>query len=261
MQNRFGEELKEWRNQRRISQLELGLSANVSARHISFLETGRAKPSQSMVRQLCETLEIPRSARNTILTAAGFAPTYLSRDLDEANMAHVRDAVNWTLERHDPYPAFALDKHWLIVKANKAAGFLLEGAGLVEGDSLLDIIIDKTRLAAILENWQEVMHHMYIRLRTESAHFGGDPVLDAAIAKLTKALDNKLPEASDIHPAVIPAKYKAGDLILTFFSTIAQFGSAEDIALSELKIEMMFPANDLTRNTLITMVEAGDTLT
>ena len=171
-------------------------------------------------------------------------------------MAHVRAAVDWTLERHDPYPAFALDRHWTIVRANRTAGILVSGIGLSEGDSLLEAMTDTDRMAAVLENWREVAQHMIARLRTESGHLGGDPVLDAAANTLASELGPHVPEVNGALPAVIPARYRAGDMVLSFFSTLAQFGSAEDIALSELRIEMMFPADDATREALHAM-QAG----
>lgn len=257
MDSSFGAVLKEWRGQRRMSQLDLGLSSNVSARHISFLETGRAQPSRSMVLQLCETLEIPRTARNVLLNAAGYAPAYRRRDLAGTDMEHVRAAVDWTLERHTPYPAMALDRHWTIVKANGAGQLLLSGAGLSEGDSLLVALTDGERLAQAIENWTEVAQHMVVRLRTESAHLGGDPVLDEAANALSGVLSNipHTPSAQPL-PAIIPARYRANCQILSFFSTLAQFGTAEDIALAELKIEMMFPADEQTRQALVQMVDA-----
>ena len=254
MQNAFGDTLKEWRGRRRMSQLDLGLAANVSARHISFLETGRSRPSRSMVRLLSESLELPHGARNAFLGAAGFAPAYRKRDLDDADMAHVRAAVDWTLERHDPFPAMALDRHWTIVKANRSGGLLLAGAGVAEGDSLLEALTDAERMQAVLENWREVAEHMIVRLRTESAHLGGDDVLDATVEKLETALGPRTGGDDGPLPAIIPARYRAGDRVLSFFSTIAQFGSAEDIALSELRIELLFPSDDETRDVLFTMV-------
>ncbi len=252
MDTSFGTALKEWRGQRRMSQLDLGLSSNVSARHISFLETGRANPSRSMVLQLCETLEVPRAARNVLLNAAGYAPAYQNRDLDAEDMSHVRAAVDWTLERHNPYPAMALDRHWTIVKANSAGALLLSGAGLSEGDSLLAAVTDGVRFAQVIENWTEIAQHMVVRLHTESAHLGGDPVLDEAANALTDVL-KRTPHTAPPQPlpAIIPARYKANGGVLSFFSTLAQFGTAEDIALAELKIELMFPADEHTRQTLL----------
>ncbi len=253
MDTTFGSNLKEWRNRRRLSQMDLGLSANVSARHISFLETGRSRPSQPMVRQLCETLAMPRAARNGMLNAAGFAKVYGSRTLDEADMAPVRAAVDWTLQRHDPYPAMALDRHWNIVKANKTGQMLLEAAGLEEGHGLLDVMTDRQRVIDLFENWQEVLVHMIARLGTESTHLGGDAKLDQTISHLRSILGDELPYSNGILPPVIPARYRANGMVFSFFSTIAQFGSAEDIALADLKIELMFPADEKTKSVLMAM--------
>ena len=257
METAFGPVLKDWRTRRRLSQLDLGLAANVSARHISFLETGRAAPSRPMVTQLCETLEVPRSARNAVLNAAGFAPLYRSRDLDEAEMAPVRAAVDWILERHNPFPAMALDRHWTLVKANAASAMLLGAVGLSEGDSLLEALVDTQRMKPVLENWPEVAQHMIARLRIESAHLGGDPVLDDAAQALVDDLGPELPNVGGVLPAVIPARYRAGERVLSLFSTLAQFGTAEDVALAELKIEMLFPADDATRDVLLAMAAGG----
>ena len=253
METSFGSALKDWRSRRRMSQLDLGLTANVSARHISFLETGRAQPSKSMVIQLCDTLDVPRADRNLLLNTAGFAPSYERRELNDDEMVHVRAAVDWTLQRHDPFPAMAVDRHWRLVRCNKTAIRLMSPMGACEGDSLLDLMTDTERMAPFIENWPEVARHMIQRFRTESAHLGGDAVLDAAADKLAKEFE--LHEDNGILPAVIPTRYTAGEVTLSFFSTIAQFGTAEDIALAELKIEMMFPADDATREILLAMGE------
>jgi len=109
MKSNFGAALKQWRNQRHVSQFDLGLMADVSARHISFLETGRSKPSRPMVQHLCKTLDIPRAARNGMLNAAGFSAAFGEREYDDDGMKEIREAIDWTLQRHDPYPAFVLD--------------------------------------------------------------------------------------------------------------------------------------------------------
>ncbi len=253
MDQSFGTLLKDWRTQRRMSQLALGLTANVSARHISFLETGRARPSREMVLQLCEVLEAPRNTRNSLLNAAGYAPAYRQRKLNDADMSQVRAAVDWTLTRHDPYPAIALDRHWTLVKANRAAQILLGAINVAEGDSLLSVMTDIEKMTAMFENWREVAQHMLVRLRTESSHLGGDRVLDRASARLSGALGNGQAVPGGVLPAVIPARYRAGEGTLSLFSTMAQFGTAEDIALAELKIELMFPADEATREMLLAM--------
>lgn len=250
MNEHFGPALREWRQQRRLSQMDLGLGANVSARHISFLETGRASPSRSMVLQLCEELEVPRAARNRLLTAAGLAPAYAERALTEEQMQPVRSAVDWMMQRHDPYPAFAMDRHWRIRKMNGTAGMLLTGMGMQIGESMLAALAGNQLLQAAIENFDEVLTHTILRVRTELAHLGGDAELEEALAKLTDLQGDKTQDPGGVMPAFIPTRYRAGGMVLSMFSTFTQFGTAEDIALSELRIEMLFPADDPTREFL-----------
>ncbi len=251
MSESFGALLKEWRSRRRLSQLDLALAANVSARHISFLETGRARPSQPMVLRLSESLDVPRSNRNALLTAAGFAQAYVARRLDERQMSEVNAAMAWMLDRHDPFPAVAFDRHWRVVRVNACSAALLQPMGVGEGDSLLEAFLAEGPFAAALENRDEIARHMVSRLRTESAHLGGDNVLDEAADRLAASVGDDLPVAETPLPAIIPARYRLGDVTLSMFSTIAQFGSTEDIVLSEMKIELMFPADEFTRQALL----------
>ncbi len=251
MAQSFGMLLKEWRSRRRLSQLELGLAANVSARHISFLETGRAHPSQSMVLRLSQSLKVPRSNRNALLTAAGFAQAFAARSLEEPEMSEVNEAMAWMLERHDPYPAIALDRYWRVVRANRCATALLEPMGIGVNDSLLEAFVTAGPFAAALENRDEIARHMVSRLRTESAHLGGDSILDDAAETLAASLGDDGQLAESPLPAIVPARYRVGDITLSLFSTIAQFGSTEDIVLAEIKIEFMFPADDITRRALM----------
>ncbi len=251
MSESFGALLKEWRGQRRMSQLDLGVAAEVSARHISFLETGRARPSQAMVLQLSETLEIPRTVRNRLLHAAGFSGAYESRDLGNEELEYVNAAMNWTLERHDPFPAISFDRHWRVLRTNASATALLTNMEVSQGDSLLDAFAEPGPLRDAIENWTEVARHLIARLRTESAHLGGDPVLDAAIARLSDSLGSDKSDYQGSLPAVITANYRTNGMTLKFFSTISQFGSAEDIAIADIKIELMFPADAGTRAALM----------
>lgn len=251
----FGAKLKTWRSRRRMSQLELALTAGVSARHVSFLETGRSAPSRGMVLRLCEELAVPRASRNELLTAAGFAPAYLERTLSDDELAPLRAAVAWMLERHAPYPAFAIDRHWRLVAMNRVADRLFGALGLVEGDRLALALARNGAVRAALENRAEIVEHVIRRLRAENAHFGGDAELDAAIAALADSLDGPPGATPATLPAFVPARYRLGATRLSLVSTIAQFGSAEDIALSELRVELMFPADEASRETLLAMAE------
>ncbi len=243
----FGTVLKDWRQQRRISQLDLGLSANVSSRHISFLETGRSKPSRDMVMRLCDELEVPRQARNQFMSSAGLAPAYKSRDLSESDMVPVKQAVDWMLERHAPFPALAMDRHWNVTALNTTAELLLVGMGVSEGSSLLNVLSENEAVQNAIVNLDEVVAHTLARLRTESAYLGGDEILDAAIERLQQLEVADAHRHLDVLPAFIPARYNLNGREFSFFSTFTQFGTAEDIALSEMKIEMMFPADEQTR--------------
>ncbi|MCY0096106.1 helix-turn-helix transcriptional regulator [Hoeflea ulvae] len=255
MSTEFGGLLRQWREARRLSQLDLGLSANVSARHISFLETGRARPSRAMVLNLGSVLEVPRGSRNAMLHAAGFAPGYRARGLDEAEMAPVSAALGWMLERHLPYPAFVLDRHWRLVRVNATAGMLLGQMGLGEGTSLIEALLDQTRLPAVIENWQEVAQHLLQRLRTESAHLGGDAWLNEMAARLADQLGDAAPGPGS--QAIVPTRYRLGETTLSLFSTMSQFSTAEDITLADWKIEHLFPADEATRQMLELLAAGG----
>lgn len=250
----FGQQLKQWRNIRRMSQLDLGLAANVSARHVSFLETGRASPSRSMVLQLCQTLEVPLPAQNTFLHAAGFAEVYRNRGLSDQELAHGRQAIEWTLHRHDPYPAMALDKYWIVIKANHAATVLLKAVGLAEGSSLLDAMQHSELLRASISNWQEVLSHMIMRLRSEDTRMGFDDVLTKAAANLILQLDDKKLELP-AGQVVLSTQYVLNGLELSLFSMLAQFNSAEDITLADLRVELMYPADEKTANFLHSLAQ------
>jgi transcriptional regulator with XRE-family HTH domain len=250
MPNDFGTALKLWRGRRKMSQLHLSAEANVSSRHIAFLETGRAKPSRNMVSQLSDALAIPRTTRNELLAAAGFSVSYRSQALDSSDMSHVRAAVDWTLQRHDPYPGFALDRHWIIVAANISGTTLLANVGLVIGDSLLSAMVENDNFKTAIENWPTIARYMAARLRTESIHAGGDPVLDRAAKALSAQAPIEKQTDSSPFPAIVATRVRLNNQIMSFFSTIAQFGTAEDIALVDLRIELLFPADEPTKKLL-----------
>lgn len=247
----FGNLLKGWRTRRRFSQLQLALEANVSSRHLSFIETGRAQPSRTMVLQLAQAMDVPRSERNLLLQAAGFAGVYSARALEADEMQPVREALRWTLARHDPYPGLVLDRHWRVLMTNDCALRLLGPFGLGVGASVLDAFLDGGALRKALVDAPTIARHMIARLRNESSHLGGDAVLDAAHAELRAALKDEPEEAHAKMPAVIPVVISMDGMQWSFFSTIAQFSSSEDIVLADLKLELMFPADEATRTALL----------
>ncbi len=250
MRDEFGAVLREWRGKRKLSQLELGFTANVSARHIAFLETGRSRPSRSMVLALGDALDAPPAERNRMLDAAGFRPAFRSRAMDVAEMEPVRLAIERIIDRHEPYPALVADRHWRIVQANRAGTKLFGAFGMAQGASLLDAFTGEDErsqaLRAMIENWPDVAAQFLARLRTESAHLGGDPVLDAAAARLARDPAIARVEVNGDMPPFIAARYRIGDHVFSVLTTIAQFGTAQDVALADLRIELFFPADAAT---------------
>ncbi len=250
----FPESLKSWRKARRCSQLDLAMEANVSSRHISFLETGRARPSPEMILRLGDALGLPLAARNQMLTLAGFAARYPARKWEAADMAPIRAAMEHTLAGHAPYPAIALDRVWTVVRMNGPAKLLFAPLSVSEGDSMLDLVMSDA-LPPLVENWPEVAHHSAQRLRTESAAQGGVAALDRAAAHLSQA---PAPDAPFTGP-VVPTIYRMGPMRLSMFTTIAQFGTPEDLTLDDLKIELFFPADTETADALRALWAASAT--
>lgn len=243
----FQDMLRHWRQTRRFSQLDLALEANVSARHISFLETGRSHPSREMILQLGEALTVPLSARNQMLAATGFAPRYAARAWDEAAMAPIRQAIDHTLERHAPFPGIAVDQLWKLKRLNAPAQKMFGMLGVTEGSSMLELLHNPL-LWQMVENWPEVAHHSMLRLRTESAAQGGVAELDEAALFLAEHAQ----AGRDIGPTV-PTVFRIGDQRFSMFATIAQFGTPEDTNLEEIRIELFFPSDAETEEALTTL--------
>jgi transcriptional regulator with XRE-family HTH domain len=253
-----GELLRGWRRQRRRSQLDLALDADVSARHISFLETGRSQPSREMLLRLAEQLDVPLRDRNTLMVAAGYAPVYPATALDDPSLRVVRDAVERILTGHEPYPALAIDRHWNLVMANRAVGLLLDGVApeLLEPPvNVLRVSLHPAGLAPRIVNagvWRE---HILARLERHAA-LTADPVLAALLDDLRQfdVADVPTPDARDPFDSygglVLLLRLRAQVGVLSFFTTTTVFGTANDITLSELAIESFFPADALTAEAL-----------
>ncbi len=255
MTSSFGAQLKLWRGKRRMSQLQLALAAEVSPRHLAFLETGRARPSRTMVLRLGEALELPLGERNLLLDSAGFRAAYGRRPLDSEAMLPFRRAIAHMIRGHEPFPAFVFDTHWRVLDANRAGMAMLAALGLSIGQSFLDLLLEPGRGPELVDNWPEVAAHLAARFRLESTHLGGDEVLAAAASGLAIGLDPARVPEGDM-PPVVPIHFRVGGRVYPMFSTIAQFGTAEDIALADLKIELLFPADDATEQLFVGMSEA-----
>ncbi len=249
-----GEHIRDWRQRRRMSQLDLALEAEISTRHLSFMETGRAMPSREMVLHLADRLEIPRRERNVILIAAGFAPVFAERGLDDPEFAAARRAVDLILKGHEPYPALAVDLRWNLVAANAAVAPLLEGVApelLVGPVNVVRLALHPVGLAARTANLAEWRDHMLERLRRQ-ADLTADPGLLALIDEVkgypaAPASDRRL---EDYGQVAVPYQLLHGESLLSFYATTTVFGTAVDITLSELTLETFFPADTATAEAL-----------
>jgi len=254
--NGFGPLLREWRQRRRISQLDLALDGNISTRHLSFLETGRARPSRDMVLHLAEHLEVPLRDRNVLLTAAGFAPVFGERKLDDPALGAARQAVELVIQGHAPYPALAVDRHWTLVAANDAVPQLLSGvdAALLRPPvNVMRLALHPAGLAPRIVNLPEWRSHLLERLRRQ-VEASADPVLVALLDELRGYPVPYAPRpprpARDNAGIVLPFELATDAGVLAFFSTITVFGTPIDVTLSELALECFYPADAATAEIL-----------
>jgi transcriptional regulator with XRE-family HTH domain len=246
-----GELLRGWRNRRRISQLDLALEAGVSARHLSFVETGRAQPSRELLLKLAEHLEIPLREQNALLLAAGYAPVFGETPLDEEEMTPVRRALDAILSGHEPYPAVIVDRQWEIVAANRPAQILLDGVSeelTAPPANALRITLHPDGMAPRILNFPEWSAHLLTRLHRQ-ALLSQDPAL-AELKRELLSFPGVEPHSGAVDPAemlFVPLRLRLPDgPELSLFSTLATFGTALDITLEELSIESFFPADEAT---------------
>lgn len=259
----FGGQLKTWRQRRRRSQLDFALDAAISQKHLSFIETGRAKPSREMVIRLAECLEIPLRERNTLLLAAGYAPVYSARSFDDASLAEARAAIKRILESQEPFPALAIDRHWNMVAANRAVAPLLAAVRkpeLIAGNfNVLRVSLHPEGIAPNIVNLAAWRRHLLERLRQQIA-VTADPVLIELLGELKSYpsaghpsdKQNETPDGEATTNAVfITLRYATPAGQLALFSTTTIFGTPVDVTLSEIAIESFFPADRATRDILL----------
>lgn len=247
--------LRTWRERRRLSQLELAGAADISARHVSFLETGRSVPSRAMLLRLAERLDIPLRERNTLLLSAGYAPMYSERRLDDPALRQARRAVDLVIAGHAPYPALAVDRHWTMVSANASVGLLLAGVDermMQPPVNVLRLGLRPRGLAPRVENYPQWRAHVLMRLRQQIAATA-DPILMELLAELESYPIPPTPDRGaapvddvDYGGVVVPFRLRTDYGVLSFFSTTTVFGTPLDITLAELAIESFFPADPQT---------------
>jgi transcriptional regulator with XRE-family HTH domain len=249
--------LRGWRQRRRLSQLDVSARAAISTRHLSFLETGRAKPSREMVLHLAEELDVPLRERNTLLVAAGYAPIYRETPMDADDMAGVRDTLEQLLASHEPNPALVVDRQWNLVLANRALGLLLHGVAaelLAPPVNVLRVALHPAGLAPNITNFEEWSGHLLSRLGREITATG-DPALASLYDELAglpgvSAREPHVPHGAGASRLMVTLRLKTPLGDLAFFSTVATFGTAVDITLAELSIESFFPADASTASAL-----------
>jgi transcriptional regulator with XRE-family HTH domain len=257
-----GELLRDWRRQRRLSQFELALAASVSSRHLSFVETGRSRPSADMVLRLAEHLDVPLRERNQLLLAAGHAPLYTQRDLDAPALGPVREAIDQLLRGHEPYPALVVDGHWGLVAANTVLQRLIGGVA----DHLLQPPVNVLRLSlhpdglapriANLEQWRRLLLERLAR----EALASGDPALRTLYEELSAYptgghSSDPEPTCADI---AVPLRLQHDGIELALIATQTAFGTATDVTVAELSIESFFPADSQTAEVLQAMAAGQD---
>jgi len=249
--------IREWRQRRNLSQLRLASGSAVSARHLSFIETGRARPSREMILHLADRLDVPLREQNRLLLAAGYAPVFAEHPLDAEEATPVREALDRFLSAHEPYPALVVDRHWTIVLANSAVGLLAEAVApelLEPPANALRITLHPEGMAPSIVNLGEWSGHLLRRLRRQIAitadeelerlhdELAGYPGVDADTAAV------EVPAADEI---LLPLQLRLGGTQLALFSTVTVFGTALDVTLAELAIEAFYPADDTTARALL----------
>jgi transcriptional regulator with XRE-family HTH domain len=241
--------LREWRQRRHLSQLDLAIEADVSSRHLSFIETGRAKPTSDMILRLAEHLDVPLRERNKLLLAGGFAPAYPERALASPDLASVRAALARVLTGHEPYPAVIINRHWEMVDANAPVALLTEGAAahLLEPPvNVLRLSLHPEGMAPRIANLPQWRAHLLSRLHHQ-LQATGDPVLAELHAELAGYPGGSVQHASGETDVIVPLRYRPEPSVeLSFISITAVVGTPMDVTVEELAIESFYPADERT---------------
>lgn len=251
----FGRLLRQWRLQRGCTQLDLALDAEVSARHLSWLETGRAQPSRAMVLRLAERLEVPLRERNQWLTAAGFAPLFPVRALGDPGLTEVRAALQRLLDAHEPWPALAVDRHWNLVAHNRLVPLLLAHASatLTSGPvNVLRLSLHPQGLAPLIENLGNWRAYVLRRLARQVATTQ-DPVLQALLEELQALPGPAAESTNELQDVAVPLAFHTPGGTLRFITAVTVFGAPRDVTLSELAVETLLPADAATAQALQTL--------
>lgn len=247
-----GAQIREWRARRRMSQMDLALDAEISTRHLSFVETGRARPSRSMVLQLADRLRVPHRQINSLLLAAGYSPSFSERALDDPDLAPAREAVRALLRAYEPWPALAIDRHWTLIEANAAVGPLIADVALhllAPPANVLRLSLHPEGLGKRIANLPQWRAIVFQRLR-EQISVSADPVLQALLDELRALPGGEADAVAEAHMIAIPLEIDTPLGRLSFLSTTTIFGTPVDVTLAELAIETFLPADESTATLL-----------
>jgi transcriptional regulator with XRE-family HTH domain len=249
----FGRLLRQWRTARHLSQLALATEAGISARHLSFLETGRAQPSREMVQLLVGMLDIPLGERNALLVSAGYAPVYGERPLGAPELEPVRRALQFTLRQQEPFPALVMDGDWNVVMRNGASHRIFDlfrdPLDVEEPVNVMRTVFDPQGLRRFIVNWEELAECLVHSLHRQVAATGSDRVVrlrDELLAYPGVPSRWSVPDPLSTVPPLVSMQLQKGDLSMTFFSMITTLGTPRDVTLQQLKIECFFPADSVT---------------
>jgi transcriptional regulator with XRE-family HTH domain len=254
MASGFGPRLQQWRKTRRLSQLALATEAEISPRHLCFVETGRARPSREMVLILASVLDIPLRERNGLLLAAGFAPIYQESTMDAPALAAVRGALDAILRQQEPFPAVVMDRHWNILGTNDAAtrffGFLLGARAAAAPANVLRMMFHPDAVRPYVANWSAVAEALVQRVHREAVGGVPDETTDRLLAEIL-AYPGVPPSLRRPDPAapllpVVPVSFQKGEARFDFFSTVTTLGTPQDVTVQEIRIECFFPVDDQT---------------
>ena len=248
--------MRSWREQRGLSQLALATEANISQKHLSFIESGRSAPSREMVLHLAEHLDIPLRERNTLLLTAGYAPLFRDRPITDPALGRARAAIESVLKAHEPYPALTVDRHWTMISANSAVAGLLVGVDpilLTPPVNVMRLSLHPRGLAPLIVNLAEWRGHLFDRLRRQF-RLTRDPAIDTLIKELSGFPNAGEPVSRNSNELVdeiaVPLRLRTHAGVLSLLSTITVFGTPVEITLSELSVEAFYPADDATAEML-----------
>ena len=250
MSTPFGTLIRHWRDIRRFSQLALSAETGISSRHISFLETGRARPSRSSVLTLARVLDMPKLAVNKALLAAGFAPEYPTHELSDEDLAPLMSALTTILDNHAPMPAIVIDAGWQIIGGNAPAMEMINFLPFNGSLCTVDALLNDDPNDPIFLNWETIATWTLMQLQSESSHAGENETLVGLHKRLASdpRLQGRTLGSFAEQGPFLTLQVRAGDQTLSMFTMLAEFTTAQDIAMSERRVELFFPADDATRD-------------